>query len=158
MSPAGWDDVVAIAKRYPGVEETTSHGRPSLKVGRKFIAAHRSNPDALVIKTTDMQEREALLASRPDVFFTTPHYDGYPAAVARPPRPDRDRAARGARRGRVAHARAQEAPSQSTRADHARRRYPVRNSRRLSRKSAAVAIVRKSSDSGTFASSNPRNP
>ena len=83
MSPAGWDDVVAIAKRYPGVEETTSHGRPSLKVGRKFLAAHRSNPDALVIKTTDMHEREALLASRPDVFFTTPHYDGYPAVLVR---------------------------------------------------------------------------
>lgn len=72
---------MAIAKGYPGVEETTSYGRPSLKVGKKFLAAHRSKPDALVLKTTDMQEREALLEGRPDVFFTTPHYDGYPAVL-----------------------------------------------------------------------------
>ncbi len=70
-----------IARRYPGVEETTSHGRPSLKVGRKFLAAHRTDPGALVLVTTDMQEREALLEGQPDVFFTTPHYDGYPAVL-----------------------------------------------------------------------------
>ncbi len=78
-----WEDVVVIATRYPGVEATTSHGRPSLKVGRKLLAAHRSNPDALVLKTIDMQEREALLEGRPELFFTTPHYDGYPAVLVR---------------------------------------------------------------------------
>lgn len=41
----------------------------------------RSGRRALVIKTTDLQEREALLGGRPDVFFTTPHYDGYPAVL-----------------------------------------------------------------------------
>jgi len=76
-----WEEVVVIATRYPGVEETTSFNTPSLKVGRKFLARLRTNPDALVIKTTDLQEREALLEGRPDVFFTTPHYDGYPAVL-----------------------------------------------------------------------------
>ena len=78
-----WEDVVAIAAGYPGVVETTSHGRPSLRVGKKFVAAHRSNPDALVLTTTDMQERGALLEGRPEVFFTTPHYEGYPAVLVR---------------------------------------------------------------------------
>jgi len=76
-----WGDVVAIATRFPGVQETTSFNTPSLKVGKRFLARLRTNPDALVIKTTDLQEREALLEGWPDVFFTTPHYDGYPAVL-----------------------------------------------------------------------------
>lgn len=76
-----WEDVVTIAGRYPGVTETTSYGTPSLKVGKKLLARLRTAPDALVLKTTDMEEREALLAGRPDVFFTTAHYDGYPAVL-----------------------------------------------------------------------------
>lgn len=78
-----WEDVVAIATRYPSVEETTSYGWPSLKVGRRFLGAQRTNPDALVLKTTDVQEKEALLEGRPDLFFTTPHYEGYPAVLVR---------------------------------------------------------------------------
>jgi hypothetical protein len=78
-----WDDVVALAAGYPGVVTSVSHGRPALRVGRKILAAHRTNPDALVLKTTDVQEREALLDGRPEVFFTTPHYDGYPAVLTR---------------------------------------------------------------------------
>jgi len=66
-----WQDVVVIATRFPGVEETTSFNTPSLKVGKRFLARLRTNPDALVIKTTDLQEREALLEGRPDVFFRT---------------------------------------------------------------------------------------
>ncbi len=76
-----WKDVVTIATRFPGVQETTSFNTPSLKVGKKFLARLRTDPDALVVKTTDLQEREALLEGRPDVFFTTPHYDGYPAVL-----------------------------------------------------------------------------
>ena len=33
----------------------------------------------------DMLEREAMLQGNPDVFFTTPHYDGYPAVLVRLP-------------------------------------------------------------------------
>lgn len=78
-----WEDVVAIATGYPGVVETTSFGTPSLKVGKRFLGRLRTAPDALVLKTTDMEERAALLAGRPDVFFTIPHYDGYPAVLVR---------------------------------------------------------------------------
>ena len=31
----------------------------------------------------DIDEKETLLAAEPDVFFTTPHYDGYPAVLVR---------------------------------------------------------------------------
>jgi hypothetical protein len=76
-----WDDVLQIAARLPGTEVGTSYGTPSLKVKGKFMCRMRTNPDALVVRVIDMGEREALLQGQPDVFFTTPHYDGYPAVL-----------------------------------------------------------------------------
>jgi hypothetical protein len=73
-----WDDVVAIGTALPGVEVGTSYGTPALKVAGKGLCRLRTDPDALAIRVIDMGEREALLQSEPDVFFTIPHYDGYP--------------------------------------------------------------------------------
>jgi hypothetical protein len=78
-----WDDVVAIATRFPGVEASTTYGTPSLKVRGKFMCRLRTDPDALVLRVSDMGEREALLQGEPDAFFSTPHYDGYPYVLAR---------------------------------------------------------------------------
>jgi hypothetical protein len=80
---AEWADVVALATRFPGVVEGTSYGTPSLKVRDKFLCRLRTSPDALVIRVIDIADREALLLGDPDVFFTTPHYDGYPAVLVR---------------------------------------------------------------------------
>jgi len=73
-----WDDVVAIGTRLPGVEVGTSFRTPALKVRGKGMCRLRTNPDALVLRVVDMGEREALLQGAPDVFFSTPHYDGWP--------------------------------------------------------------------------------
>jgi hypothetical protein len=78
-----WDDVVEIGLRFPGVEVSTSYGTPALKVKGKFMCRLRTAPDALVMRVTDLGEREALLQGQPDAFFTTPHYDGYPAVLIR---------------------------------------------------------------------------
>jgi hypothetical protein len=78
-----WHDVVEIGSRFPGVEVTTSYGTPSLKVRKKFMCRLRTDPDALVLRVSDMGEREALLQGQPDAFFITPHYDGYPAVLVR---------------------------------------------------------------------------
>jgi hypothetical protein len=78
-----WEDVVAIGSRFPGLEPSTSYGTPSLKVRGKFVCRLRTNPDALVIRVVDMGEREALLQGQPEAFFSTPHYDGYPAVLVR---------------------------------------------------------------------------
>jgi len=80
---AGWEDVVEIGTRLPGVEVGTSYGTPALRVRGKGMCRMRTNPDALVIRVTDMGEREALLQGEPDVFFTTPHYDGWPYVLVR---------------------------------------------------------------------------
>jgi hypothetical protein len=78
-----WDDVVAIASRLPGAEVGTSYGTPAVKVRGRFMCRLRSAPDALVLRVADMGEREALLQGQPEAFFTTPHYDGYPAVLVR---------------------------------------------------------------------------
>lgn len=78
-----WDDVVSIALRFPGVEEATSYGRPALKVRNRGICSLRTKPDALVLRVIDLGDREALLQGQPEVFFSTPHYDGYPYVLVR---------------------------------------------------------------------------
>lgn len=78
-----WDDVVAIGSRFPGVEPGTSYGTPSLRVNDKFMCRLRTDPDALVVRVVDLADREALLRGRPEVFFSTPHYDGHPYVLVR---------------------------------------------------------------------------
>jgi len=80
---ATWEDVVAIGTRYPEVTEGSSYGTPSLRVKDKFMCRMRTGPDALVVRVVDVGDQEALLQGNPDVFFTTPHYDGYPYVLVR---------------------------------------------------------------------------
>jgi hypothetical protein len=49
--------------------------------GKTFVAL-RSEPDALVVRC-DGEEKPFLLEARPDLVFTTPHYDGYPYLLVR---------------------------------------------------------------------------
>lgn len=72
----GWDDLVALARELPECEESTSYGRPALKVRGKFFAALRTNPDAIVVRC-DLEEKPLLLEARPEVLFETPHYHGW---------------------------------------------------------------------------------
>jgi hypothetical protein len=78
-----WDDVVASGRRFPGVEVTTSYGTPVPKVRGKLMCRMRTEPDALVMRVSDLGEREALLQGQPNAFFSTPHYDGYPYVLVR---------------------------------------------------------------------------
>ena len=81
---ATWDDVVAIGERLPGVEAGRWWGTPGLlvrapgKAKGKGFCRLRTNPDALVIRVADLDDREALLQGDPTVYFTTPHYEGSP--------------------------------------------------------------------------------
>ncbi len=49
-----------------------------------------THPDVLAIRTTDLEEKDALIASEPEKFFTDPHYRGYPAVLTRLPNIDED--------------------------------------------------------------------
>jgi hypothetical protein len=78
----GWPDIVALGEELPESEESTSYGRPCLKVRGKMFVALRSNPAALVVRC-DGDEKPFLLEARPDLVFATPHYDGYPYLLVR---------------------------------------------------------------------------
>jgi hypothetical protein len=78
----GWDDLFALAGELPEFEESTSYGRPALKVRGKFFAALRTDPDAIVVKC-DLEEKPLLLDAHPSVLFETPHYHGYGAMLIR---------------------------------------------------------------------------
>ena len=41
------------------------------------------NPEVLAVRVADAGEKEELLAAEPDVFFTEPHYNGFPAVLVR---------------------------------------------------------------------------
>ena len=81
---AAWDDVVQIGLRLPGVEEGTWFRTPALKVaGKGGFCRLRTDPDALVIRVPDLEDKEALLEGDPSVYLTTHHYDGYPFVLVR---------------------------------------------------------------------------
>ena len=41
------------------------------------------NPAVIAVRVRDIQEKEMLLATEPDKFFTEPHYNGFPAVLVR---------------------------------------------------------------------------
>ncbi|MCA9489229.1 MAG: hypothetical protein KC656_16800 [Myxococcales bacterium] len=96
---ATWDDVRAAALRLPEVVEdgrTWRIRRHSLAWERPLRASDRAHlgdvapeGDILGVRTLDLAAREELLLAMPDVFFVTPHFDGYPAVLARLERMDR---------------------------------------------------------------------
>jgi hypothetical protein len=73
---ATWEDVRRVALALPDVEEGTSWGRPALKVnGRAFV--HPSREDGAIYLPRPQEEVDLLLGARPDVYFQTPHYEGW---------------------------------------------------------------------------------
>jgi hypothetical protein len=94
---ATWDDVRRIATALPEVVERDSRGTVEWRVRDKNFVWERplrktdlaalgdAAPDGAIIgvRVPDLGAKEALLASDPDVYFTTPHFDGYPAVLVR---------------------------------------------------------------------------
>jgi hypothetical protein len=90
VAMATWQDVVAIGSRLPEVQESTWYGTPSLKVAGKGFARLRSEAEGGLVLMCDLDEKEALLASGDQAFYTTPHYDGYGAILVDLDRVDDD--------------------------------------------------------------------
>jgi hypothetical protein len=87
-----YDDVRDLGLSLPGVEESTSYGTPSLKVGGKrgkMIARLKEDGETLVVRCS-RDERELLIDSDPDAFFLTDHYRDYDYVLVRLPAADRD--------------------------------------------------------------------
>ena len=94
---ASWSDVRKIALAFPGTSEETSREHAAWLVNKKFFVWERplrkSDLDALGakapkgpilgVRTADLEMKDVLLQNDPRVFFTTPHFDGYPAVLVR---------------------------------------------------------------------------
>jgi hypothetical protein len=59
---------------WPGVELSTSYGRPSLKIKGKFFTWVKEDGDSIVIGGIDFDERDMLMETQGDVFYITDHY------------------------------------------------------------------------------------
>src|SRR3954447_21307465 len=89
-------DLDQIARALPQVTKEVDDGRPVYKVHGKLFCFHRTRrPDAvdpetgerlddvLMFRVAGEGEKELLLADARGLFFTTPHFDGYPAILLR---------------------------------------------------------------------------
>ena len=89
-------DLDTLALSLPEAEKSTEDGRPTYHVGGKYFCFHRrARPDAvdaetgerltdvLVFRVADQEMKEFVLADDRGVWFTTPHWNGYPGVLTR---------------------------------------------------------------------------
>jgi hypothetical protein len=94
---ATWDDVRRLALALPETSERESRGLRGWRVKDKgfvwerplrradYAALGDDAPDGPILgaRVEHLGAKEALVAHDPAVFFTTPHFDGYPAILVR---------------------------------------------------------------------------
>jgi hypothetical protein len=98
-------DELALAMPHT-TRELSDDGRPAYLVHGKLFCCHRRRrrdavdaqtgerlDDVLMFRVADLGMKDLILSDARGVFFTTPHFDGYPAVLLRIPaltRLDRD--------------------------------------------------------------------
>ncbi|OMC07655.1 MULTISPECIES: MmcQ/YjbR family DNA-binding protein [unclassified Mycobacterium] len=94
---ATWDDVARIVGELPLTSEQSPHDwrvgkkllaweRPLRPSDREALTASGAEPpegDILGVRVSDEGVKFALIADEPAIYFTTPHFDGYPAVLVR---------------------------------------------------------------------------
>ena len=74
-----WQRVAEIARELPEIEETTSWGKPSFAVRGKKFAGLSTRHEGAMWTRCDREERPLLVASNPDAYRLTPHFEASPA-------------------------------------------------------------------------------
>ncbi len=101
---ASWDDVRRMALSLPETSERMSRGNCQWRVKDKLFVwerpLRRSDLEALGdaapggpilgVRVEHLIAKEAMIADDPRVYFTTPHFDGYPAVLVQLERIGRD--------------------------------------------------------------------
>lgn len=78
------EDLRRLALRLPAAYEQPSHGgAPSFRTKPRAFAYVREELGAAVLFVPSEEDKHALIASDPEVFFTTPHYDGHAIVLVR---------------------------------------------------------------------------
>jgi hypothetical protein len=68
---------------WPGVEESSHYGQPSIKAFGKFLTRLKEDGDSIVVPGVHFDEREMLMETQPDVFYITDHYRNFPSVLMR---------------------------------------------------------------------------
>src|SRR5215208_3432188 len=94
------DEVRRLALALDGVEEIASDGFDFRVAGKGFVWSYPERvpgkprlirTDIAVLYVGDEAEKQALLLGEPQLFFTTPAYDGLPLVMVRLAKVDVDR-------------------------------------------------------------------
>ena len=91
---AYWKDVARIVADLPETAEPTPRNwrvrkklivweRPLRKADHEALGADAPGGDILGARVANEGVKLALIADDPGVYFTTPHFDGYPAVLVR---------------------------------------------------------------------------
>jgi hypothetical protein len=91
---ATWDDVGRIVSELPETAEASPRDwrvrkkliaweRPLRKADYAALGADAPDGDILGARVADEGAKFALITDDPRVYFTTPHFDGYPAVLVR---------------------------------------------------------------------------
>jgi hypothetical protein len=91
---ASWKDVARVVAALPETSESTPRSwrvrkklivweRPLRKADLEALGADAPDGDILGARVADEGVKFALIADDPAVYFTTPHFDGYPAVLVR---------------------------------------------------------------------------
>jgi hypothetical protein len=87
---ADWSTVRTIALALPEVEEDATARRAYRVRGKLFAWEARERDGGGLAVRVEREEKPLILESSPAVYFTSPHYDGYPAVQIRLERIDPD--------------------------------------------------------------------
>jgi hypothetical protein len=92
-------DLDELALALPqATKEVSEDGRPSYRVHGKLFCCQRGRradaldpetgerlDDVLMFRVADLDVKDLLLSDDRGIYFTTPHFDGYPAVLVRIP-------------------------------------------------------------------------
>src|SRR5690349_19336564 len=96
---ATFDDVRRISLAFPGSLGNVAYGNQDAfsvmnkgkTKGFAWVWMERvelkkprvPNYGVIAIRTANLEDKETLIATDPDIYFTEPHYNGYPAVLVR---------------------------------------------------------------------------
>jgi len=80
--PVTYAAVRRIARALPGAAEGIAYRTPAFRVAGRFWFRLREDADTLAVRI-DFDTRDMLMQARPQAFFVTDHYRGYPAVLVR---------------------------------------------------------------------------
>lgn len=76
------DDVFAYALSLPGAEDSTQHEKRCVRVRGQWILNDNRENDAVAL-ALDLETVAFLMETEPGTYFQTPHFQGWPAVLAR---------------------------------------------------------------------------